>query len=339
MYRTPIIEIKDAFCLKFPMNPELLSIRNLRTYFFSNLGVAKAVDGIDMTAKKGKVLGIVGESGCGKSVTALSIIRLIPRPGKIESGEIIFDEKDILKLTEKEIRRIRGNRISMIFQEPMTSLNPVFTIGNQISEAIRLHQGLSRKEAFEKSIEMMDLVRIPSPQKIAGRYPHQISGGMRQRAMISMALSCNPSLLIADEPTTALDVTIQAQIFYLMEDLRERLGTSMILITHNQSIIAENAHEVIVMYAGKAMEFAEVIDLFDNPCHPYTIGLLNSVPRPNSYTRKLGTIPGIVPSLYNLPKGCKFNDRCDRAYNRCFKEDPPLFEPKPKHLCRCWLYE
>jgi peptide/nickel transport system ATP-binding protein/oligopeptide transport system ATP-binding protein len=319
---------------------ELLNIKNLKTYFYTDRGVARAVDGIDLTTHKGNVLGVVGESGCGKSVMALSVLRLIPfPPGKIESGEIIFDGKDLLKLKENEMRKVRGNRISMIFQEPMTSLNPVFKVGDQISEAIRLHQGLSKKEAFEKSIEMLESVRIPSPQKLVHQYPHQISGGMRQRVMIAMALSCHPSLMIADEPTTALDVTIQAQILYLMQDLRDKFGTSIILITHDQSVIAENAQEVIVMYAGKVMEFAEVIDLFDNPCHPYTIGLMKAIPKPGDTRMRLDIIPGIVPSLYNFHEGCKFSDRCDQANHRCVEEEAPLFEVKPKHLCRCWLYK
>lgn len=322
------------------MSIELLNLEDLRTYFYTDLGVAKAVDGIDITIKKGAVLGIVGESGCGKSVTALSIMRLIPQPpGIIESGKILFEGNDLLKLNKREMRKIRGNRISMIFQEPMTSLNPVFKVGEQISEAIRLHQGLSRKDAFEKSIEMLDVVKIPSPQKRVHEYPHQMSGGMRQRVMIAMALSCNPALMIADEPTTALDVTIQAQILNLMQNLKDEVGTSIMLITHDQSVIAENAQKVIVMYAGKVMENAEVIDLFDNPCHPYTLGLMKSIPRPDDNRKRLDTISGIVPSLYNLPEGCKFNNRCDQVYRKCIKVEPPLFEVKEKHLCRCWLYE
>jgi oligopeptide/dipeptide ABC transporter ATP-binding protein len=319
---------------------ELLRVKNLRTYFYTDIGVAKALDGIDLTVNRGTTLGIVGESGCGKSVTALSIMRLIPQPpGKIVSGEILFDGKDLLSLSKKEMRRIRGNRISMIFQEPMTSLNPVMRIGEQISEVIVLHQRLSRKDAFKKSIEILNLVKIPSPEKRVHEYPHMISGGMRQRIMIAMALSCHPNLMIADEPTTALDVTIQAQILHLMQNLKDEFGTSIILITHDQAVIAENAQEVIVMYGGKIMEYAEVIDLFDNPRHPYTVGLMKAIPTSNENGKRLNTIRGIVPSLYHLREGCKFNDRCDQVHKRCFAEEPPLFELRPKHLCRCWLYE
>ena len=322
------------------MNDLLLEVKNLRTYFYTDLGVAKAVDGVHFAMKKGTVLGIVGESGCGKSVTAMSILRLISNPpGKIETGEIIFQGRDLLALPEKEMRKIRGNQISMIFQEPMTSLNPVFRIGEQISEAIRLHQGLSRKEAYKKSIEMLDLVKIPSPKSRIHEYPHQMSGGMRQRVMIAMALSCNPLLMIADEPTTALDVTIQAQILYLMQNLKEEIGTAIMLITHDQAIIAENAQEVLVMYAGKIMEYAEVEELYENPAHPYTVGLKKSIPDPDEKRGRLDTISGVVPSLYDLPEGCKFNDRCNRKLKKCSSEEPPVFEISTNHLCRCWLYE
>ena len=321
------------------MDNPLLNIQNLKTYFFTNLGIARAVDGLDLILPRGTVLGIVGESGCGKSVTALSILRLIPQPpGRIEAGKILFEGQDLLELEEKKMRKIRGNRISMIFQEPMTSLNPVLTVGDQISETIRLHQGASRKEAFERAIEMLDVVKIPSPRTRAGQYPHQMSGGMRQRVMIAMALSCHPSLMIADEPTTALDVTIQAQILGLMQNLKEEMNTSIMLITHDQAVIAENARDVVVMYAGKAVEYAPAVDLFDHPCHPYTLALIKSIPKPDDDRKRLDAIPGIVPSLYHLPDGCRFSDRCSRAQHRCHEEEPPLTEVAPKHRCRCWLF-
>ena len=324
------------------MSDDLLRVNNLRTYFHTDLGVAKAVDGVSLTVKRGETLGIVGESGCGKSVTALSIMRLIPiPPGRIESGEIYLEGKNILDLSDAEIRKIRGNMISMIFQEPMTSLNPVFRIGDQISEAIRLHQGLSKKEAINKSIETLRLVGIPSPEKRVHDYPHQLSGGMRQRVMIAMAISCRPKLMIADEPTTALDVTIQAQILSIMQKLKEETGTAIILITHNQGVVAEMAQNVIVMYAGKIMEQATVFDLFENPHHCYTEGLMKAIPRLDQIQkqRRLHIIRGIVPSLLNLPPCCKFSDRCDKSFAKCRKEEPPLFEVSPGHTCRCWLYE
>lgn len=322
------------------MNSILLTVNRLSTYFYTQAGVAKAVDEVSFIVKEGETLGIVGESGSGKSVTALSILRLIPSPpGKIAAGEIIFEDKDILKLSKEEMRKIRGNKISMIFQEPMTSLNPVFRIGDQISEAIRLHQGLSKKEALHKSIEMLRLVGIPSPQKRVFDYPHQLSGGMRQRVMIAMALSCRPKLMIADEPTTALDVTIQAQILYLMQKLKEEIKTSIILITHNMGVIAETAQAVIVMYAGKIMEYADVDNIFENPQHPYTESLLESIPRLDLIEKKkrLQVIPGIVPSILNLPPGCKFSDRCAKAFTKCFQEEPPLFLIGQNHYSRCWL--
>jgi oligopeptide/dipeptide ABC transporter ATP-binding protein len=284
-------------------------------------------------------MGIVGESGSGKSVTAMSILRLIPSPpGKIVDGKIIFDGQDLLKLSEKEIRKIRGNKIAMIFQEPMTSLNPVFTIGSQIMEAILLHQDVTKEEAREKAIEMLRLVGIPAPEKRVDDYPHQFSGGMRQRAMIAMALSCNPSLLIADEPTTALDVTIQAQILDLMLDIKEKVGdASIILITHDLAVVAEVCDKVTVMYCGKVMEQTDVYTLFKNPKHPYTIGLLNSIPGIKIKTKdqKLYTIPGIVPSIFDLPKGCKFCTRCERADEKCKLEEPELKEIEPGHFVRC----
>jgi oligopeptide/dipeptide ABC transporter ATP-binding protein len=319
---------------------KLLEVEGLKTHFFTDMGVSKAVDGVSFSVSQGDTVGIVGESGCGKSVSALSILRLIPeQQGKIVSGKIFFEDRDLLELPEREMRRIRGNEISMIFQDPMTSLNPVFTIGEQIAEVIRLHQGLSFKEALDKSIEMLELVRIPSPRKRVYDYPHQLSGGMRQRVMIAMALSCRPKLMLADEPTTALDVTIQAQILDTIQSLKDEIGTSIILITHDLSVIAENVQSVIVMYAGKIMEYAMVEDLFDDPRHPYTEGLLESIPRLDKTHDKLPVIPGIVPSPMNIPAGCKFNDRCGKTFERCFQEEPPLFNTHSGTKCRCWLYE
>jgi len=322
-------------------NHFLLTIRNLHTYFFTDEGVAKAVDGVDLELKEGGTLGVVGESGCGKSVTALSVMRLIPDPpGKITQGEILFAGTNLLDLSEAEMRKIRGRSISMIFQEPMTSLNPVFQIGDQISEVLRLHEGLSRREAWDRSIEMLKLVGIPSPERRVQEYPHQLSGGMRQRAMIAMALACSPKLMIADEPTTALDVTIQAQILELMNRLQREKGMSVILITHNLGVIAETAQKVAVMYAGRIVEYAEVKPIFGNPMHPYTQGLLKSIPRlDEDHARKarLEAIPGLVPSLLELPKGCKFSNRCKYVFEKC-GEEPQLIEAEPGHLVRCWLH-
>jgi peptide/nickel transport system ATP-binding protein len=323
-------------------NHFLLTIRNLHTYFFTDEGVAKAVDGVDLELKEGGTLGVVGESGCGKSVTALSVMRLIPDPpGKIAQGEILFAGTNLLDLSEPEMRKIRGRSISMIFQEPMTSLNPVFQIGDQISEVLRLHEGLSRREAWDRSIEMLKMVGIPSPERRVQEYPHQLSGGMRQRAMIAMALACSPKLMIADEPTTALDVTIQAQILELMNRLQRDKGMSVILITHNLGVIAETAQKVAVMYAGRIVEYTEVKPIFGNPMHPYTQGLLKSIPRlDEDHARKarLEAIPGLVPSLLELPKGCKFSNRCKYVFEKC-GEEPQLIEAEPGHLVRCWLHE
>lgn len=324
------------------MSTSLLNISDLRTYFYTDMGVAKAVDGVSFSVKDEDTLGILGESGSGKSVTALSIMRLIPSPpGKIEMGEILFEGKNILALSKAQMRKIRGNRISMIFQEPMTSLNPVLRIGDQIAETIRLHQGLSRKEACNRSVEMLRLVGMPSPEKRIRNFPHQMSGGMRQRVMIAIAMSCRPKLMIADEPTTALDVTIQAQILDLMQNLKKETGASIILITHDMGVIAEMAQNVIVMYAGKIMESSTVEDLFANPCHPYTERLFKSIPRLDITEKKqrLTVIPGIVPSLLRPPRGCKFNDRCHTSSRKCSEEEPPLFEVTHEHLSRCWLYE
>ena len=320
----------------------VLEIRDLKTYFFTYEGVAKAVDGVTYQLAKGEPLGVVGESGCGKSVTALSILRLIPiPPGKIVGGEILFKGKNLIDLSEEEMRKIRGNRISMIFQEPMTSLNPVFTIGNQIQETIKLHQGLSKRESLEKAIEMLRLVNIPSPERCVKQYPHELSGGMRQRAMIAMSLACNPEILIADEPTTALDVTIQAQILDLMNKLKEELGMAIILITHNLGVIAETVNRVLVMYAGKIVEEAKTKTLFENPQHPYTGGLLKSIPRLGDKVRhgkvRLSEIPGVVPSLYEIPPGCRFSTRCPSVMDVCREKEPELKEIEKDHFSACWL--
>jgi peptide/nickel transport system ATP-binding protein/oligopeptide transport system ATP-binding protein len=319
----------------------LLSVINLRTRFHIYEGMVTAVDGVNLDVHRGETLGVVGESGCGKSVTALSILRLLATPPAEIRGEILFEGWNLLELNLDEIRRIRGNAISMIFQEPMTSLNPVLTIGEQISEAIRLHQGVDRQEGWSKAVGMLQMVQIPSPDMRAHEYPHQLSGGMRQRAMIAMALSCRPRLLLADEPTTALDVTIQAQIVDLMERLKEEFETSIVLITHNLGLIAEMAKRVLVMYMGKVVEEALVEDLFQEPFHPYTQGLLGSIPwigkKLRTGRRQLQEIPGIVPSLLEMPEGCRFHPRCSRAMNICSKEEPPLVQ-KDGHRVLCWLW-
>jgi len=319
----------------------LLKIRNLQTYFYTDDGVAKAVDGVDLELVEGGTLGVVGESGCGKSVTALSIMRLIPDPpGKIIQGKILFNRKDLLALSEAEMRKIRGRSISMIFQEPMTSLNPVFQIGDQISEVLTLHEGLSKKEAWNRSIEMLKMVGIPAAERRVTEYPHQLSGGMRQRAMIAMALACSPKLMIADEPTTALDVTIQAQILELINRLQREKAMSVILITHNLGVIAETAQMVAVMYAGRVVEYTDVRTLFATPQHPYTQGLLKSIPRldqDHAKKAKLEAIPGLVPSLLDLPPGCKFSNRCKYVFEKC-NQEPPLEEVSSGHFVRCWLH-
>ncbi len=318
----------------------LLEVRDLRTYFYTDDGVVKAVDGVEFQVKPGETLGIVGESGCGKSITAMSILRLIQSPpGKIVSGEIIFDGEDLTKVSEKRIREIRGNNISMIFQEPMTSLNPVFTAGYQIEEILKIHQNLDNKEARERAIEMIRMVGIPNPERIADEYPHQLSGGMRQRIMIAMALACRPKLLIADEPTTALDVTIQAQILDLMNELKDKLNTSIMLITHDLGVIAEMADHVIVMYSGKVVEDASTIELFENPKHPYTIGLMASIPSLAKEGQRLETIPGVVPNPFYLPKGCYFHPRCKYAIDKCREAQPELREVSPGHKSACFRAE
>jgi len=317
---------------------ELLTVANLRTGFHTHAGVIRAVDGVDFTIVKGGALGVVGESGSGKSVTALSIMRLIDLPGRVEqSSSILFEGRELATLEEDEMRKVRGNEISMIFQEPMTSLNPVFTVGDQISEAVRLHQNVGEREAEERAIEMMRLVGIPSPEKRVRDYPHQMSGGMRQRVMIGMALSCNPKLLIADEPTTALDVTVQAQILELMKELRERLGMAILLITHDLGVVAEMVDEVAVMYGGKIVERGSVKETFASPQHPYTEALLQSIPLLGMrYTTPLKAIRGMVPSPLDWPAGCRFAPRCDYAFERCADELPPLFEVGEQESA-CWL--
>ena len=321
----------------------VLEIENLKTHFFTAGGVVRAVDGVSYAVCSGETLGVVGESGCGKSVTALSVLRLVASPpGRIVGGAIRFAGRNLLDLTEREMEAIRGNDISMIFQEPMTSLNPLMTVGRQISEAIALHQGLSRHEAFVQAVEMLRRVHIPEAERRVHAYPHQLSGGMRQRVMIAMALSCGPRVLIADEPTTALDVTIQAQILDLMRELQDRLGTAIILITHDLGVVAENADRVVVMYAGRKVEEASAKALFESPGHPYTLGLLGSIPNLEVAARvglrrdRLSEIKGMVPSLADLPKGCTFAPRCGFATDECNAQYPPLVQHRPGHWVSCW---
>lgn len=322
------------------MSNAILEVKNLKTQFKTDDGTLLAVDDVSFAVEKGKTLGIVGESGCGKSVTSLSIMRLIPEPpGKIVGGQILFNGKDLLRLSEAEMRKVRGNKISMIFQEPMTSLNPVFTIGNQISEAVALHnKAFGREQLRKRTIEMLELVGIPEPQKRIDDYPHQLSGGMRQRVMIAMALSCDPEVLIADEPTTALDVTIQAQILDLIRKLQKDFGTAVIMITHDLGVVAETCDNVAVMYAGKIIEYGTAEDVFYRPMHHYTRGLLNSVPHFESGKRRerLTTIPGIVPSLLELKSGCRFRDRCPEARPNCAEVEPLLEELAPGHTAACY---
>jgi oligopeptide/dipeptide ABC transporter ATP-binding protein len=323
-------------------NTPLLEVRDLKTYFHTEAGTAKAVDGVSFDIMPGEVLGLVGESGSGKSVTALSILRLIPDPpGKIVGGSILYKGRDLLKLSWEDIRKVRGNEISMIFQEPMTSLNPVFTIGMQIMEVILQHNNVSRKEAFDRAVRMLELVGIPAASTRMNDYPHQFSGGMRQRVMIAIALACDPSLLIADEPTTALDVTIQAQILELMLKIKdERKDAAILLITHNLAVVAETCHRVMVMYGGKIQEIAPVSELFKSPVHPYTKGLLASLPAVDGARHsRLQTIPGNVPSILDLPSGCKFVTRCPERLEKCFTYEPDLIEVSPGHWVRCVLVE
>ncbi len=325
--------------------PLILDIKQLRTHFHTDDGIVKAVDGVDFSVKRGKTLGVVGESGCGKSVTALSVLRLVPEPPAKISGQLLFHRNDsVIDLASLDprgpkIRSIRGKEISMIFQEPMTSLNPVYTIGNQICETIMLHQDLAPKDARDRAIEMLSQVGIPSPERRVDEYPHQLSGGMRQRVMIAMALSCNPALLVADEPTTALDVTIQAQILDLMQELQDKFGTSIMMITHDLGVIAEVADDVIVMYLGQVVERCSTKELFNNYYHPYTEGLLKSIPKFESIREKrLQPIRGSVPEGTKIPVGCRFQSRCERTSDKCQEGAPPLCEPSPGHLVRCWRY-
>lgn len=324
-------------------NTRLLEVQDLKTYFYTFEGVARAVNGVSYHLDKGEALGIVGESGCGKSVTAASIMRIVPDPpGKIVGGHIYFHGEDLTRLSQKAMRRIRGSRIAMIFQEPMSSLNPVFTIGNQIAEMFTLHKGMNKKEGLEAAAEMLERVQIPAPHKRIHEYPHQLSGGMRQRAMIAMALACDPELLIADEPTTALDVTVQAQILDLMNRLKDELDTAIQMITHDLGVIAEMSDRIVVMYAGRVVEESEAVELFHNSLHPYTKGLLQSIPvlgsRSKGEQKRLSEIKGMVPSLYDLPSGCTFRERCSQAMKICSEQEPPLDAVNDKHAVRCWLH-
>ncbi|TBL73316.1 ABC transporter ATP-binding protein [Paenibacillus thalictri] len=318
---------------------KILEVRNLQTHFYTDEGISKAVDGIDFTLHKGETLGLVGESGCGKSITSLSILRLIAAPpGKIAGGEIRFRGDDLLKKTEAEMRLIRGNQISMIFQEPMTSLNPVYSVGEQIAEVFRHHQKLGRKEAWAQAVEMLRIVGIPSPEKRAGQEPFELSGGMRQRVMIAMAMACNPDILIADEPTTALDVTIQAQILDLMKRLQQQFGMGIIMITHDLGVVSETCDRVAVMYAGKIVEMTTAKRLFEQPKHPYTVGLLQSLPRTDRDQEQLNAIPGSVPSPYQMPFGCRFAPRCEHAKHICHTALPELTDLGDEDQVRCWMY-
>ncbi len=316
-----------------------LKVEGLRTEFRTDKGVLPAVDGISLDIPKGKIVGLVGESGCGKSMTAMSVMRLVNAPGKIVAGRILLDGQDLLQYSPKEMRRIRGSKISMIFQEPMTSLNPVYTVGRQVREAILLHQKVSKAEAKKRVLEVFREVGISEPEKRYDSYPHQLSGGLRQRVMIAMAMVCKPELLIADEPTTSLDVTIEAQILQLMKRLRDENGTSILLITHNMGVVAQMCDYVYVMYAGRIMEEAETFSLFENTAHPYTLGLLRSIPQLNDKKERLYSIRGVVPNLLKLPKGCAFCTRCDMAEERCRREKPKLYPVGPEHAAYCFQYE
>jgi len=324
-------------------NKPLLEVKRLKTYFYTEDGVVRAVDGVNFEVYPGEVLGLVGESGCGKSVTSLSIMRLISKPGKIDEGEILLDGEDLLKLPEEEMIKVRGNRISMIFQQPQTALNPVFKVGDQLAEVLDVHQDLGKEAGWKRAVALLKMVGVPDPERRAEAYPHELSGGMAQRVMIAMALACVPELLIADEPTTALDVTIQAQILDLMRDLRREMGTSVILITHDLGVVAEMAERVAVMYAGEIVEQTDVNTLFDQPLHPYTQGLIGSIPILGEIKERLDVIPGSVPNLVNLPPGCRFAPRCQARFKYncaiCAEIKPELEEVKPGHFVRCWLYQ
>jgi oligopeptide/dipeptide ABC transporter ATP-binding protein len=324
-------------------NKPLLEVKNLKTYFYTEDGVVRAVDGVSFEVYPGEVLGLVGESGCGKSVTSLSIMRLISKPGRIDEGEILLDGENLLTLPEDEMIKVRGNRISMIFQQPQTALNPVFKVGDQLAEVLDVHQDLGKEAGWKRAVSLLKMVGVPDPERRAEAYPHELSGGMAQRVMIAMALACVPELLIADEPTTALDVTIQAQILDLMRDLRREMGTSVILITHDLGVVAEMAERVAVMYAGEIVEQTDVNTLFDQPLHPYTQGLIGSIPILGEIKERLDVIPGSVPNLVNLPPGCRFAPRCQARFKYgctiCAEVKPELEEVRPGHLVRCWLYK
>ncbi len=321
----------------------LLEVKGLKTYFYTEDGIVRAVDGVSFEVYPGEVLGLVGESGCGKSVTSLSIMRLISKPGKIDEGQILLDGESLLDLPEEEMTKVRGNRISMIFQQPQTALNPVFKVGDQLAEVLNVHQDLGKEKGWKRAVELLKMVGVPDPERRADAYPHELSGGMAQRVMIAMALACVPELLIADEPTTALDVTIQAQILDLMRDLRREMGTSVILITHDLGVVAEMAERVAVMYAGEIVEQTDVNTLFDQPLHPYTQGLIGSIPVLGEIKERLDVIPGSVPNLVNLPPGCRFAPRCQARFKYglkiCAEVKPELEEVKQGHLVRCWLYQ
>ncbi|HKY56256.1 MAG TPA: ABC transporter ATP-binding protein [Anaerolineales bacterium] len=325
-------------------NKPLLEVKGLKTYFYTEDGVVRAVDGVNFEVYPGEVLGLVGESGCGKSVTSLSIMRLISKPGRVDAGEILLDGENLLNLSEEEMTKVRGNRISMIFQQPQTALNPVFKVGDQLAEVLNVHQDMGKEAGWKRAIALLKMVGVPDPERRAEAYPHELSGGMAQRVMIAMALACVPELLIADEPTTALDVTIQAQILDLMRDMRKEMGTSVILITHDLGVVAEMAERVAVMYAGEIVEQTDVNALFDEPLHPYTQGLIGSIPILGEIKDKLDVIPGTVPNLVNLPPGCRFAPRCQArikySCEMCSSDKKPeLQEVKPGHFVRCWLYQ
>src|SRR5512141_308635 len=324
-------------------NKPLLEVKGLKTYFYTEDGIVRAVDGVNFEVYPGEVLGIVGESGCGKSVTSLSIMRLISKPGRIDAGEILLDGENLLNLSEDDMTKVRGNRISMIFQQPQTALNPVFKVGDQLAEVLSVHQDLGKDAGQKRAVDLLKMVGVPDSERRADAYPHELSGGMAQRVMIAMALACVPELLIADEPTTALDVTIQAQILDLMRDLRREMGTSVILITHDLGVVAEMAERVAVMYAGEIVEQTDVNTLFDQPLHPYTQGLIGSIPVLGEIKEKLDVIPGSVPNLVNLPPGCRFAPRCQARLKYgltiCTEVKPDLEDARPGHLVRCWLYQ
>ncbi len=324
-------------------NKPLLEVKGLKTYFYTEDGIVRAVDGVDFEVYPGEVLGLVGESGCGKSVTSLSIMRLISKPGRVDAGEILLNGENLLNFPEEEMIKVRGNRISMIFQQPQTALNPVFKVGDQLAEVLNVHQDMGREAGWKRAVALLKMVGVPDPERRVDAYPHELSGGMAQRVMIAMALACVPELLIADEPTTALDVTIQAQILDLMRNMRKEMGTSVILITHDLGVVAEMAERVAVMYAGEIVEQTDVNSLFDEPLHPYTQGLIGSIPVLGEIKERLDVIPGSVPNLINLPPGCRFAPRCQArlkyGLNICAEVKPDLIEVKPGHQVRCWLYE